>query len=105
MAQGQHGWYSPEEKINYIEEYFNSGLSLTDYCKNIDLKRSTLATWIRHYNSANLLAGNTFQDITPIVKQDITPIIKSTKIKITLPNKMIIEFDSTELKNVMAELK
>ena len=28
MAKEQHGWYSPEEKMHYIEEYFNSGLSL-----------------------------------------------------------------------------
>lgn len=28
MAKDQHGWYSPEEKMHYIEEYFNSGLSL-----------------------------------------------------------------------------
>ena len=82
MVQGQHGWYNPEEKINYIEEYFNSGLSLTDYCKKIDLKRSTLATWIRHYNSANLLAGNKFQNVTPIIKQE--PVIDNTNIKLTL---------------------
>lgn len=103
MAQGQHGWYSPEEKINYIEEYFNSGLSLTDYCKNIDLKRSTLATWIRHYNSANLLAGNTFQNITPVLKQDINT--SSSNIKLTLPNGITLEFDSSILHQVIEEFK
>lgn len=103
MAQGQHGWYSPEEKINYIEEYFNSGLSLTDYCKNIDLKRSTLATWIRHYNSANLLAGNTFQNVTPIIKQE--PVTDNTNIKLTLPNGISLEFDSSILHQVIKEFK
>ena len=103
MARGQHGWYSPEEKINYIEEYFNSGLSLTDYCKNIDLKRSTLATWIRHYNSANLLAGNTFQNVTPIIKQE--PIIDNTNIKLTLPNGISLEFDGSILHQVIKEFK
>ena len=103
MAQGQHGWYSPEEKINYIEEYFNSGLSLTDYCKNIDLKRSTLATWIRHYNSSNLLAGNTFQNVTPIIKQE--PVIDNTNIKLTLPNGISLEFDSSILHQVIKEFK
>ena len=103
MAQGQHGWYSPEEKINYIEEYFNSGLSITDYCKNIDLKRSTLATWIRHYNSANLLAGNTFQNVTPIIKQE--PVIDNTNIKLTLPNGISLEFDSSILHQVIKEFK
>ena len=103
MAQGQHGWYSPEEKSNYIEEYFNSGLSLTDYCKKIDLKRSTLATWIRHYNSANLLAGNTFQNVTPIIKQE--PVIDNTNIKLTLPNGISLEFDSSILHQVIKEFK
>lgn len=31
MAQGQQGWYKPKEKIKYVEDYFNSGLSLTKF--------------------------------------------------------------------------
>ena len=55
MAKDQHGWYSPEEKMHYIEEYFNSGLTLTKFCDSRDICRSTISTWIRHYNSANLM--------------------------------------------------
>ena len=103
MAQGQHGWYSPEEKMHYVEEYFNSGLSLTKFCDSRDICRSTISTWIRHYNSANLLAGNTFQNVTPIIKQE--PVIDNTNIKLTLPNGISLEFDSSILHQVIKEFK
>ena len=103
MAQGQHGWYSPEEKMHYVEEYFNSGLSLTKFCDSRNICRSTISTWIRHYNSANLLAGNTFQNVTPIIKQE--PVIDNTNIKVTLPNGISLEFDSSILHQVIKEFK
>ncbi len=62
MAKDQHGWYSSEEKMHYIEEYFNSGLSLTKFCDSKDICKSTISTWIRHYNSANLIENNTLED-------------------------------------------
>ena len=103
MAKEQHGWYSPEDKINYVEEYFNSGLSITKFSEEKNLCKSTLATWIRHYNSANLLAGNTFQNVTPIIKQE--PVIDNTNIKLTLPNGIALEFDSSILHQVIKEFK
>ena len=103
MAKEQHGWYSPEDKINYVEEYFNSGLSITKFSEEKNLCKSTLATWIRHYNSANLLAGNTFQNVTPIIKQE--PVIDNTNIKLTLPNGISLEFDSSILHQVIKEFK
>ena len=103
MAKDQHGWYSPEDKMNYVEEYFNSGLSITKFSEEKNLCKSTLATWIRHYNSANLLAGNTFQNVTPIIKQE--PVIDNTNIKLTLPNGISLEFDSSILHQVIKEFK
>ena len=103
MAKEQHGWYSPEDKINYVEEYFNSGLSITKFSEEKNLCKSTLATWIRHYNSANLLTGNTFQNVTPIIKQE--PVIDNTNIKLTLPNGISLEFDSSILHQVIKEFK
>lgn len=103
MAKDQHGWYSPEEKMHYIEEYFNSGLSLTKFCDSRDICRSTISTWIRHYNSANLIAKNTFQDVTPIFKQEPQSI--NSSIKLTLPNGISLEFDSSILHLVIGEFK
>ena len=103
MAKEQHGWYSPEDKMNYVEEYFNSGLSITKFSEEKNLCKSTLATWIRHYNSANLLAGNTFQNVTPIIKQE--PVIDNTNIKLTLPNCISLEFYNFILHQVIKEFK
>ena len=44
MATNQHGLYSADEKAQYVQGYLSSNLSLTNFSK------STLATWIRHYN-------------------------------------------------------
>ena len=103
MSQGQHGWYRPEDKMNYVEEYFNSGMSLTRFSEERNICRSTLATWIRHYKSANLIASSSFQDITPVLKSE--PENENTDIKITLPNGIKLEFDISILGNVMKELR
>ena len=103
MPQGQHGWYKPEEKMKYVEDYFNSGLSLTKFSEARNICRSTIATWIRHYNSANLIAKNTFQDVTPILKQE--PINVSSVVKLYLPNGISLEFDSSILHKVIEEFK
>ena len=103
MAQEQHGWYKPEDKMNYVEEYFNSGLSITKFSEEKNLCKSTLSTWIRHYKSANLIASSSFQDITPVLKNE--PEKESTDIKITLPNGIKLEFDISILGSVMKELR
>ena len=103
MSRFQHGWYSPEEKNKIVTEYYNSGLSLTNFSEKNNLKRSTLATWIRHYESANLIANTSFQDITPILKTE--NIAFNNNIKLTLPNGIILEFDSSILKKVVNDLK
>ena len=100
--QDQHGWYSPE-KMHYVEEYFNSGLSLTKFCDSKDICRTTILTRIRHYNSANLIAKNTKQDVTPTLKQG--PKYINSSIKLTLPNGISIEFDSSILHLIIEEFK
>ena len=103
MSQGQHGWYSPEEKINYVEGYLSSNLSLKKYSEANNLSKSTLTTWVRHYNSANEIASTSFQNITPVLKQDID--IPSSNIKLTLQSGIMLEFDSSILHQVIKEFK
>lgn len=103
MSREQHIWYSTEEKTYHVDSFLKSGLSLTKYSEENNICRSTLATWIRHYNSANLIANNTFQDVTPIFKQE--PAIGNMNIKLTLPNGISLEFDSSLLHIVLKEFK
>ena len=103
MAANQHGWYSADEKAQYVQGYLSSNLSLKEYSEANNLSKSTLATWVRHYNSANEIASTSFQNITPVLKQDID--IPSSNIKLTLPNGISIEFDSSILHQVIEEFK
>jgi hypothetical protein len=103
MSREQHIWYNTEEKTYHVDSFFKSGLSLTKYSEENNICRSTLATWIRHYNSANLIANNTFQDVTPIFKQEPQSI--NSSIKLTLPNGISLEFDSSILHLVIGEFK
>ena len=109
MAKNQSSWYSADFKMDVIQKYLSGNSKIDPFCKEMGISKSTFYKWLRIYDSSfeskSSLPATPFQDITPIVKQDVTPAIKASKIKITLPNKMIIEFDSVELKNVMAELK
>ena len=95
MSREQHIWYSTEEKTYHVDSFFKSGLSLTKYSEENNICRSTLATWIRHYNSANLIANNTFQDVTPILKQE--PAIGNMNIKLINYN-MILFFEIFKIK-------
>lgn len=103
MATTQHGWYSADEKAQYVQGYLSSNLSLTKYSKANNLCKSTLATWIRHYNSANIIANNSFQDITPIIKNEADT--SNSNIKLTLPNGIILEFDYSIFSHIIKELK
>ena len=103
MAANQHGWYTANERAQYVQDYLSSNLSLTKYSEIHNLKKSTLATWLRHYNSADLIGNNSFQDVTPMLKQE--PIISNSNIKLTLPNGISLEFDSSILPQVMKEFK
>lgn len=109
MARNQNRWYSAEFKMDVIQKYLSGNSKVDPFCKEMGISKSTFYKWLEIYDNSfennESLPTTAFQDITPVIKQDITPIIKTSKIKITLPNKMIIEFDSTELKNVMSELK
>ena len=104
MSLNQHGWYTPEERIQHVERFLTSNLSLTKYSENNNLKRSTLATWVRHYNSANLIANNTFQNVTTIIKNDSLA-LPNGNIKLNVPSGISLEFDISLLHQVLEELK
>ena len=103
MAANQHGWYTANERAQHVQSYLSSNLSLTQYSKENNLCKSTLATWLRQYNSANLVSNNSFQDVTPMLKQE--PIVSNSNIKLTLPNGVSLEFDSSILPQVIREFK
>ena len=103
MAVNQHGWYTANERAQHVQSYLSSNLSLTQYSKENNLCKSTLATWLRQYNSANLVSNNSFQDVTPMLKQE--PIVSNSNIKLTLPNGVSLEFDSSILPQVIREFK
>ena len=108
MAKNQKRWYTPEFKMEVIQNYLGGNYKTEQYCNEIGIAKATFYKWLKTYNQATsteaVLPTPSFQDITPIVKPNVEP-VKTSKIKITLPNKIIIEFESSELKNVMAELK
>jgi len=108
MAKGQSNWYSANFKMEVIQKYLSGNSKIDPFCKEMGISKATFYKWLKTYNQATsteaVLPTPSFQDITPIVKPNVEP-VKTSKIKITLPNKIIIEFESSELKNVMAELK
>ena len=108
MPKEQHCWYSPEQKMEIVQKHLGSSTKVETFCKNEGIAKSTLYKWLKIYNEANsteVLPTKAFQDVTPIIKQDVTSIMRTTTMKLTLPNNMILEFESSELHNVLVELK
>ncbi len=44
--------YTVEEKFQFIEEFYNSHISLTQYCKNKSLNKSSFYKWIKIYEES-----------------------------------------------------
>ena len=108
MPKGQHCWYLPEQKMEIVQEYLCSSTKVETFCKNEGIAKSTLYKWVKIYNEANsteVLPAKAFQDVTLIIEQDVNFVMRTTSMKLTLPNNMILEFESSELHNVLVELK
>ena len=107
MAQGQHGWYTPEYKMEVVQKYLSDNYKVEPFCREIGISKSTFYQWLRIYtdstNNTEALPSTSFQDVTPIIKQE--PIVENTNIKLTLPNGILLEFDSSILHQVIKEFK
>lgn len=102
--------YSANEKMNYIQEYLNSNKSVIEFCKENSIAKSTFYLWLKKYDLSfndTTVAVPMFQDITSIVKKNLEPVHDNInqKIKMTLPNNIVIEFDCKLLHTILEELK
>ena len=44
--------YTVEEKFQFIDDYYESKLSITQFCKNQKLNKSSFYKWLRQYEEA-----------------------------------------------------
>ncbi len=107
MAREQHEWYTSEYKMEVVQKYLSDNYKVEPFCKEIGISKSTFYKWLRIYtqstSNTDMLTSTSFQNITPVLKQDID--IPSSIIKLTLPNGISIEFDSSILHQVIEEFK
>ena len=107
MAREQHEWYTSEYKMEVVQKYSSDNYKVEPFCKEIGISKSTFYKWLRIYtqstSNTDMLTSTSFQNITPVLKQDID--IPSSNIKLTLPNGISIEFDSSILHQVIEEFK
>lgn len=95
--------YTANEKMEIIENYFKSKMTVKNYCHSIDLCPQTFYQWKKLVNSIS-----SFQDLTPIVRQEIRlkkEEIDHSIVKMTLPNGTRIEFDSSQFQFVWQIIK
>ena len=41
MAQGQHGWYTPEYKMEVVQKYLSDNYKVEPFCREIGISKST----------------------------------------------------------------
>ena len=91
MAQGQHGWYTPEYKMEVVQKYLSDNYKVEPFCREIGISKSTFYQWLRIYTESSsnteVLPTTSFQDVTPIIKQE--PNIQNINIKLTLNDGII----------------
>ena len=105
MALNQHGWYTSEYKMEVVQKYLSDNYKVEPFCKEIGISKSTFYKWLKIYtqstSNTDMLTSTSFQNITPVLKQDID--IPSSNIKLTLPNGIALEFDSSILHQIIEE--
>ena len=54
MEKAKRGYshYTVDEKINFIREFFESQISITRFCKNKQLNKSSFYKWLKLYEEA-----------------------------------------------------
>ena len=107
MAREQHGWYTSEYKMEVVQKYLSDNYKVEPFCKEIGISKSTFYQWLKIYtqstSNTDVLTSTSFQNITPVLKKDINT--SSSNIKLTLPNGIALEFDSSILHQVIEEFK
>lgn len=55
---------SDEEKINLIQQFKESGLSMLQWCNNNHIASSSMHTWLKKYNNKNYKSNNRLKSKT-----------------------------------------
>lgn len=106
--------YRPEEKMMYVNKYFDSNKNIYNFCKDENLCRSTFYTWLKLYEaSISNPVVNTFESITSLVKEESLIIDKKSQtktvdksiVKVTLPNGIKIECNYDKVGFILGEIK
>lgn len=86
-----------EEKMLAVEAWRTSGLSQSEYCKTLGVKRTTFANWVSR-NKRNESASN-------FIKVTVSPVISPSVIEVIYPNGVIIKAASDEMKMLSQLIK
>lgn len=111
-----------DEKLMLINEFFDSHLSIRQFCSKKGIPSSTFSTWIRLYNASinsqknknddNNISTPSFFNVTELAKNNyencinnsnLEDYVKKRNIKLNY-NGIEMEFDLTILKNVLGVL-
>ena len=107
MTREHNGCYTSEYKMEVIQKYLSDNYKVEPFCKEIGISKSTFYQWLKIYtqstSNTDVFTSTSFQNITPVLKQDINT--SSSNIKLTLPNGIALEFDSSILHQVIEEFK
>lgn len=100
---------SKDEKLAIINDFLNSQLSISQYCKKMRIPASTLSGWLKIYNAS--IMGASHDDISPVPSfYNVTSLAKdnldynqnktSKSVKLNIKG-ITLEFDVSILRNVL----
>ena len=87
-AKRQRVTWSPEERVDWVRMFENSGKAVSEFCRENGLPESTFALWRKQLRGpeAGGEAGALVQILTPLESTEpIAPPAASTAVKVRLP--------------------
>ena len=96
--------YPAEYKQEMVELYLSRNTSITKFCEEEGLKKSTFFTWLSLYRTANESASSALIEVTTPVKEVYSPIIENHKFSLKV-NNYSFEFNMEDLPKVISMIK
>lgn len=91
--------YSDEDRQSHCNDWKNSGLSMSDYCRQSGLAVSTLSKWVSDESNRKLILENTQE------KSPATNIYTTPGIEIILVSGIRLRFTKTPISEVLRFVK
>ena len=96
--------YPVEYKQEMVELYLSKGTTITKFCEEEGLKKSTFFTWLSMYRTVKEAVSNSLIEVTTPIKEVCNTVSEESKFSLKI-NGYSLEFNIKDLSKILSVLK